>query len=97
MTIGLNPVAWPPLQKPQQQHAPLPPLPPTVGMRAVFLTPPSAKRERISTSVFLPRPTDAPTEPKKNPGVLLTSTCLAASRTLDSYASVLWLKILIPH
>jgi hypothetical protein len=34
-------------------------------MRAVFLTPPGAKRERNGTGVFLPRPAGAPAEPKK--------------------------------
>lgn len=72
--LGLNPAAWPPLQKPQQ-HAPAPP---ASGMRAVFLTPPGAKRERNGTGVFLPRPAGAPAEPKRKTGASVVTTCLAA-------------------
>jgi len=76
--LGLNPAAWPPLQKPpQQQHQA--PVAPASGMRAVFLTPPGAKRERNGTGVFLPRPAGAPAEPKRKTGAsLVTTSCLAA-------------------
>jgi hypothetical protein len=59
---ALNPSAWPPLQKAQQ------PAPCAAGMRAVFLTPPGAKRECTGTGVFIPRQAGAPTEPRKKPG-----------------------------
>lgn len=37
-------------------------------MRALFLTPPGAKRECAGTGVFIPRQAGAPAEPKKRPG-----------------------------
>jgi hypothetical protein len=56
----LSSSAFPPLQKPQQTAA---------GMRAVFLSPPGAKRECTGTGVFIPRQVGAPVEPrKKQPG-----------------------------
>jgi hypothetical protein len=61
---GLNSSAFPPLQKPQHPAAS------AAGMRAVFLTPPGASRERAGTGVFIPRQAGAPVEePKKKPGV----------------------------
>jgi hypothetical protein len=60
---GLNSSAFPPLQKPQNPAAS------SAGMRAVFLTPPGAKRERAGTGVFIPRQAGALVEPKKKPGV----------------------------
>ncbi|CAD6333641.1 unnamed protein product [Miscanthus lutarioriparius] len=75
--LGLHPAAWPPLQKPQQ-HAPAPP---ALGMRAVFLTPPGAKRERNGTGVFLPRPAGAPAEPKRKTGC---STVLVPVRVVQA-------------
>ncbi|KAG8068445.1 hypothetical protein GUJ93_ZPchr0005g14743 [Zizania palustris] len=66
--LDMSPAAWPPLQKPQ--HAAAPPAA-AAGMRAVFLTPPGAKRERNGTGVFLPRPACAAAEPKKKTGVPL--------------------------
>ncbi|OEL36011.1 hypothetical protein BAE44_0002967 [Dichanthelium oligosanthes] len=80
--LGLNPAAWPPLQKPPtppQQHQA--PAPPAAGMRAVFLTPPGAKRERNGTGVFLPRPAGAPAEPKKKTGC---STILVPARVVQA-------------
>ncbi|WVZ98815.1 hypothetical protein U9M48_044196 [Paspalum notatum var. saurae] len=82
--LGLNPAAWPPLQKPQQQQHSLhhaPPPPPASGMRAVFLTPPGAKRERNGTGVFLPRPAGAPAEPKRKTGC---STVLVPARVVQA-------------
>ncbi|KAG0518335.1 hypothetical protein BDA96_09G167100 [Sorghum bicolor] len=78
--LGLNPAAWPPLQKPpQQQHQA--PVAPASGMRAVFLTPPGAKRERNGTGVFLPRPAGAPAEPKRKTGC---STVLVPARVVQA-------------
>ncbi|KAG2627122.1 translation initiation factor IF-2-like [Panicum virgatum] len=77
---GLNPAAWPPLQKPPTQHqAPSPRA--AAGMRAVFLTPPGAKRERNGTGVFLPRPAGAPAEPKRKTGC---STVLVPARVVQA-------------
>lgn len=84
--LGLNQTAWPPLQKPQQHHAPAPV---AAGMRAVFLTPPGAKRERNGTGVFLPRPAGAPAEPKKKSGAsVVVTSCLVISCTMDSLVGV---------
>ncbi|CAL4960437.1 unnamed protein product [Urochloa decumbens] len=68
----LNPSAWPPLQKAQQPAAS------TAGMRALFLTPPGAKRECAGTGVFIPRQAGAPAEAKKKPGKRqpASGTCL---------------------
>ncbi|RCV17461.1 hypothetical protein SEVIR_3G226600v4 [Setaria viridis] len=77
--LCLNPAAWPPLQKPQQHHQA--PAPPAGGMRAVFLTPPGAKRERNGTGVFLPRPAGAPAEPKRKTGC---STVLVPARVVQA-------------
>jgi hypothetical protein len=60
----LSASAWPPLKKSQPQ----PPASPAAGMRALFLTPPGAKRECAGTGVFIPRQAGAPAEPKKKPG-----------------------------
>jgi hypothetical protein len=76
---GLNPAAWPPLQKAPQQHQA--PALPAAGMRAVFLTPPGTKRERNGTGVFLPRPAGAPTEPKRKTGC---STVLVPARVVQA-------------
>ncbi|CAD6271972.1 unnamed protein product [Miscanthus lutarioriparius] len=62
----------------QQHHAPAPP---ASGMRAVFLTPPGAKRERNGTGVFLPRPAGAPAEPKRKTGC---STVLVPARVVQA-------------
>ncbi|CAN6346624.1 unnamed protein product [Urochloa humidicola] len=78
--LGLNPAAWPPLQKPLQQQHQAPSLP-AGGMRAVFLTPPGAKRERNGTGVFLPRPAGAPAEPKRKTGC---STVLVPARVVQA-------------
>ncbi|EES01757.1 hypothetical protein BDA96_03G385000 [Sorghum bicolor] len=59
----LSASAWPPLKKSQPQ----PPASPAAGMRALFLTPPGAKRECAGTGVFIPRQAGAPAEPKKKP------------------------------
>ncbi|KAF8719590.1 hypothetical protein HU200_024329 [Digitaria exilis] len=77
--LSLNPAAWPPLQKPQQQHQAH--APPAAGMRAVFLTPPGAKQERNGTGVFLPRPAGAPAEPKRKTGC---STVLVPARVVQA-------------
>ncbi|CAL5095267.1 unnamed protein product [Urochloa decumbens] len=80
--LGLNPAAWPPLQKPPQQQQPhQAPAPPAVGMRAVFLSPPGAKRERNGTGVFLPRPAGAPAEPKRKTGC---ATVLVPARVVQA-------------
>ncbi|CAO2167015.1 unnamed protein product [Urochloa humidicola] len=72
----LNPAAWPPLQKAQQ------PAPPAAGgMRALFLTPPGAKRECAGTGVFIPRQAGAPAEPKKKPAC---STVLLPARVVQA-------------
>jgi hypothetical protein len=77
-SFGLSLEAWPPLQKPQQHHAP------AGGMRAVFLTTPGAQRERNGTGVFLPRPVVALAEPKKKSGASVAPTaCLVVSCPLD--------------
>lgn len=84
--LGLNPAAWPPLQKPQQQqHAPAPP---ASGMRAVFLTPPGAKRERNGTGVFLPRPAGAPAEPKRKTGACVGGNNLRRRFVLTGFLSL---------
>ncbi|RCV28138.1 hypothetical protein SETIT_5G382300v2 [Setaria italica] len=72
---ALNPSAWPPLQKAQQ------PAPSAAGMRAVFLTPPGAKRECTGTGVFIPRQAGAPTEPRKKPAC---STVLLPARVVQA-------------
>jgi hypothetical protein len=79
--VDMNPAAWPPLQK--QQHAPAPGVGGGGGggMRAVFLTPPGAKRERNGTGVFLPRPAGAPAEPKRKTGC---STVLVPARVVQA-------------
>ncbi|KAK3138607.1 hypothetical protein QOZ80_5AG0371030 [Eleusine coracana subsp. coracana] len=77
--LGPNQTAWPPLQKPQQHHV----APPSqaAGMRAVFLTPSGAKRERTGTGVFLPRPAGAPVEPRKKSGC---SSVLVPARVVQA-------------
>uniref|UniRef100_A0ACD5T9D4 Uncharacterized protein n=1 Tax=Avena sativa TaxID=4498 RepID=A0ACD5T9D4_AVESA len=81
-TIDLSPAAFPPLRKTQLQQAPPPPPhAAAAGMRAVFLTPPGAKRERNGTGVFLPRPAGAPAEPKKKPSC---STVLVPARVVHA-------------
>uniref|UniRef100_A0A0E0HFE6 Uncharacterized protein n=1 Tax=Oryza nivara TaxID=4536 RepID=A0A0E0HFE6_ORYNI len=79
--VDMNLAAWPPLQK--QQHAPAPGVGGGGGggMRAVFLTPPGAKRERNGTGVFLPRPAGAPAEPKRKTGC---STVLVPARVVQA-------------
>ncbi|XP_062207442.1 uncharacterized protein LOC133909155 [Phragmites australis] len=72
---GLSSSAWPPLQKPQQQAAS------AAAMRAVFLTPPGAKRERTGTGVFIPRQAGAPAEPRKRPAC---STVLLPARVVQA-------------
>ncbi|CAM0955244.1 unnamed protein product [Alopecurus aequalis] len=80
--IDLSPAAFPPLMKTQLHHAPPPPPHAAAsGMRAVFLTPPGAKRERNGTGVFLPRPAGAPSEPKKKPSC---STVLVPARVVHA-------------
>nr|BAJ96328.1 predicted protein [Hordeum vulgare subsp. vulgare] len=74
--LGLNPSAWPPLQNPPH-HAP----PSAAGMRAVFLTPPGAKRECTGTGVFIPRQAGAPAEPRKKPSC---STVLLPARVVQA-------------
>ncbi|XP_047059081.1 myosin-1-like [Lolium rigidum] len=65
--LGLGPSAWPPLQK-QAPNQPPAPASTNAGMRAVFLTPPGAKRECAGTGVFIPRQAGAPAEPRKKQG-----------------------------
>lgn len=80
--IDLSPASFPPLLKTQLQHtpAPHPTHPAAAGMRAVFLTPPGAKRERNGTGVFLPRPAGAPAEPRKKSGACVPrNTCFGRS------------------
>ncbi|XP_044978672.1 uncharacterized protein LOC123445708 [Hordeum vulgare subsp. vulgare] len=81
--IDLSPASFPPLLKTHLQHtpAPRPTHPPAAGMRAVFLTPPGAKRERAGTGVFLPRPAGFPAEPKKKPSC---STVLVPARVVHA-------------
>ncbi|CAL4901065.1 unnamed protein product [Urochloa decumbens] len=81
--LGLNPAAWPPLQKqpPQLQQQHQAPAPPAAGMRAMFLTPPGAKRERNGTGVFLPRPAGAPAEPRRKTGC---ATVLVPARVVQA-------------
>ncbi|XBJ25865.1 hypothetical protein VPH35_003418 [Triticum aestivum] len=81
--IDLSPASFPPLLKTQLQHAPAPhpTHPAAAGMRAVFLTPPGAKRERNGTGVFLPRPAGAPAEPRKKSGC---STVLVPARVVHA-------------
>lgn len=80
--IDLSPAAFPPLLKTQLQRAPPPPPHAAgAGMRAVFLTPPGAKRERNGTGVFLPRPAGAPAEPKKKTSC---STVLVPARVVQA-------------
>uniref|UniRef100_A0A452Z8P6 Uncharacterized protein n=1 Tax=Aegilops tauschii subsp. strangulata TaxID=200361 RepID=A0A452Z8P6_AEGTS len=81
--IDLSPASFPPLLKTQLQHtpAPHPTHPAAAGMRAVFLTPPGAKRERNGTGVFLPRPAGAPAEPRKKSGC---STVLVPARVVHA-------------
>ncbi|KAF0923973.1 hypothetical protein E2562_007792 [Oryza meyeriana var. granulata] len=74
--IDMSSTAWLPLQKQQHSLAPA-----AGGMRAVFLTPPGAKRERNGTGVFLPRPAGAPAEPKKKTGC---STVLVPARVVQA-------------
>ncbi|KQK05958.1 splicing factor 1 [Brachypodium distachyon] len=74
-SLDLSPAAFPPLLKTQHAPAPHP------GMRAVFLAPPGAKRERNGTGVFLPRPAGAPAEPKKKPSC---STVLVPARVVHA-------------
>ncbi|CAM0883578.1 unnamed protein product [Alopecurus aequalis] len=76
--LGLNPAAWPPLQKPGQHQ---PAASAGAGMRAVFLTPPGAKRECAGTGVFIPRQAGAPAEPKKKPSC---STVLLPARVVQA-------------
>uniref|UniRef100_A0A0A9F1T1 Uncharacterized protein n=1 Tax=Arundo donax TaxID=35708 RepID=A0A0A9F1T1_ARUDO len=73
--LGLNSSAFPPLQKPQKQAAP------AAGMRAMFLTPPGAKRECTGTGVFIPRQAGGPAEPKKEPA---RSTVLLPARVVQA-------------
>ncbi|AQK93388.1 uncharacterized protein LOC100273970 isoform 1 [Zea mays] len=85
--LGLNPAAWPPLQKPPpppppQQHQA--PAHPASGMRAVFLTPPGAKRERNGTGVFLPRPAGAPAAEPKRKTAGACSTVLVPARVVQA-------------
>lgn len=84
--VDMNPAAWPPLQK--QQHAPAPGVGGGGGggMRAVFLTPPGAKRERNGTGVFLPRPAGAPAEPKRKTGAV---SAIFGRLLLPAYSPVL--------
>ncbi|VAH19792.1 unnamed protein product [Triticum turgidum subsp. durum] len=81
--IDLSPASFPPLLKTQLQHtpAPHPTHPAAAGMRAVFLTPPGAKRERNGTGVFLPRPAGAPAEARKKSGC---STVLVPARVVHA-------------
>lgn len=54
-------------------------------MRAVFLTPPGAKRERNGTGVFLPRPAGAPAaEPKRRTAGACSSTVLVPARVVQA-------------
>jgi hypothetical protein len=64
----LNSSASPPLLKPPASAA---------GMRAMFLTPPGAKRECAGTGVFIPR--QAPAQAKKKPGPGTPSACFLIS------------------
>lgn len=84
--VDMNLAAWPPLQK--QQHAPAPGVGGGGGggMRAVFLTPPGAKRERNGTGVFLPRPAGAPAEPKRKTGAV---SAIFGRFLLPAYSPVL--------
>ncbi|KAF8717015.1 hypothetical protein HU200_026124 [Digitaria exilis] len=74
---ALNPAAWPPLQNQKAQQ----PAASAAGMRALFLTPPGAKRECTGTGVFIPCQAGAPTEPKKKPAC---STVLLPARVVQA-------------
>jgi hypothetical protein len=86
--LGLGPSAWPPLQKQAPNQQPAPPASTNAGMRAVFLTPPGAKRECAGTGVFIPRQAGAPAEPRKKQG--------ACSRPSSSLPLTLLLPACLP-
>ncbi|XP_039019581.1 uncharacterized protein LOC120151108 isoform X2 [Hibiscus syriacus] len=72
--MGLFPSGWSPLQQQNQK-------PNGSGMRTVFLSNPTGKRECAGTGVFFPRRIGAPPEPRKKPA---SPTALLPARVVQA-------------